>query len=94
MAIDDLDKGKRPEDLGGQESETSVEVDVVEAVKGWRWFWKWRGREKVEVPREAPQKSWLEQKEERNAEKADEATADLGNETAAQREIRRQNREG
>ncbi len=94
MSVDKLDTGMKPEDLGGQESGTSIEVNVGDAARGWRWFWKWVRGEKQVVMRDPPAKSWTQQKEEENARKADEAVADLANETPRQREIRRQNREG
>lgn len=89
MPIEDRgDDHYTPESGGGKESGTSLEVNVVDAAKGWRWFWKWVRGEKVEMPREPPAKSWTQQKEEENARKADEATANVCQETDNQRRLR------
>ena len=49
MSIDDRGDGHvTPETLGGCESGVSAEVNVVDAVRGWRWFWAWiRGAPKA-----------------------------------------------
>ena len=94
MEIDRLDTGTKSDDLGGKESGTAVEVNVVDATRGWRWFWRWVRWGKAEVPREPPAQSWTQQKEEENARKADEATANVCQETDNQRRERMKRREG
>lgn len=65
-----------PADLGGTSGdEISAEVEVVQAVKGWRWFWQWVRTGRRPAPSAHPE-SWLEAKERENARKADAAVAD------------------
>lgn len=83
MAIDD-DERVRPDDLGGQESGQSVEVELTGVWGFWKRLMRWK---RGEVSEPSPI-SWNQRVEEESARKADEAIAEACGETENQRRER------
>lgn len=87
MPIEDRRDEMVPSDLGGQDTSTGGEVEIVEAISWWRKFvnW-WRGTKQPTLSLNTT--GFEQQRQEAINQAADQAIAEACNESEAQRKIR------
>jgi hypothetical protein len=86
MAINDRRDELSEDDLGGQScTQGEIIIPIIEALSWWKRLCRWKRGESTGAP-EA--KSWTQQKEEENAKRAQEATAEACGETEEQLKVR------